>query len=86
MKKITLTVDGMMCGACEAHVNNAVRNAANVKSVESSHARGLCEIVCDDSVDAEKIVEAITLGGYRVLEKREEPYEKKGLFAKLFKK
>lgn len=27
MVKITLDIDGMACGMCEAHVNNAVRNA-----------------------------------------------------------
>ena len=27
MKQITLKVDGMMCGMCESHVNEAVRKA-----------------------------------------------------------
>ena len=27
MLKITVQVDGMMCGMCEAHVNDAVRKA-----------------------------------------------------------
>ena len=27
MVKITLDIDGMACGMCEAHVNNALRNA-----------------------------------------------------------
>ena len=27
MLKITLGVDGMMCGMCESHVNDAVRKA-----------------------------------------------------------
>ena len=36
MLKITLGVDGMMCGMCESHVNDAVRKAFPVKKVTSS--------------------------------------------------
>ena len=31
MLKITLGVDGMMCGMCESHVNDAVRKAFPVE-------------------------------------------------------
>ncbi len=31
--KITVKVDGMMCGMCESHVNDAVRKAFSVKKV-----------------------------------------------------
>ncbi len=27
MVKTTLKIDGMMCGMCESHVNDAIRNA-----------------------------------------------------------
>ena len=27
MTKTVLKIDGMMCGMCEAHVNDAIRNA-----------------------------------------------------------
>ncbi|UQT47967.1 hypothetical protein M5E87_24950 [Flavonifractor plautii] len=37
MTKYTLVVDGMMCGMCESHVNDAVRKAFPVKKVTSSH-------------------------------------------------
>jgi copper chaperone CopZ len=26
MYKTTVTIDGMMCGMCESHINNAIRN------------------------------------------------------------
>ena len=39
MTKYTLVVDGMMCGMCESHVNDAVRKAFPVKKVTSSHSR-----------------------------------------------
>ncbi len=31
MKQIILQVDGMMCGMCESHVNDAIRRAFPVK-------------------------------------------------------
>ena len=37
MIKTTVKVDGMMCGMCESHVNDAVRKAFQVKKVTSSH-------------------------------------------------
>ena len=33
MYQTTVGVDGMMCGMCEAHVNDAVRKAFPVKKV-----------------------------------------------------
>ncbi len=86
MKQIVFKVDGMMCGMCEAHVNDAVRKAANVKSVSSSHADGETVVVCDDSVDAALLKGAIEADGYAVSSFSEEPYEKKGLFGRFKKK
>ena len=41
MQEITVGVDGMMCGMCESHVNDAVRAAfPTVKKVSSSHGAG----------------------------------------------
>ena len=40
MIKTTVKVDGMMCGMCEAHINDAIRRNFNVKKVKSSHSKG----------------------------------------------
>ena len=40
MIKTTVKVDGMMCGMCESHVNDAVRKAFQVDKVTSSHSKG----------------------------------------------
>lgn len=85
MKKITFKVDGMRCGMCETHVNDAVRQAAEVKKVSSSHAKGETVVIAEDGTDASPIREAIERRGYRVLSAEEAPYEKKGFFS-LFKK
>ncbi len=72
MKTITFKIDGMMCGMCEAHVNDTVRKTYNVKKVKSNHRKGTCVIKCDDDAPVEKIAEAISNDGYRVLETKVE--------------
>ena len=67
MIKTTVKVDGMMCGMCESHVNDAVRNAIEVKKVASSHKKGTTEILTEQPVDEEKVKAAIEATGYKVL-------------------
>ncbi len=80
MVKITLKIDGMKCGMCEAHVNDVVRKSATVKKVKSSHAKNQSVILAEDESDLETIREGIEAQGYRVLSAECEPYVKKGLF------
>lgn len=80
MTKTTLTIDGMMCSMCEAHVNDAVRDALQVKSVKSSHKKGTTEIISEQAPDLQTVKDAIEKTGYRVLDMKSEPYDKKGLF------
>lgn len=85
MKEIVMNVEGMKCGMCEAHVNDAVRKSAKVKNVNSSHKDNKTTIICDDGIDNEVFVGAIKALGYNVLSVESHPYEKKGLFH-IFKK
>lgn len=80
MLKITLKIDGMMCGMCESHVNDAVHRAFPVKKVTSSHAKGETVILTETDISEEQLRTAIEPTGYRVLAVRKENYEKKGLF------
>ena len=48
MYKTVVKVDGMMCGMCESHVNDAVRKAVPLKKVTSSHGKGITEIVSEE--------------------------------------
>ncbi len=83
MVKMTIKVDGMMCGMCEAHVNDAVRRAVPVKKVTSSHTKGETIVLADEGIDEEKLKEAINQTGYTVLSmKTEQQAEKKGLFSR----
>ena len=85
MQEITVGVDGMMCGMCESHVNDAVRTAFPVKKVSSSHGAGKTVIVTEEDIPDEKIREVIDKTGYTVTGITRKPYEKKCFFAR-FKK
>ena len=51
MVKTVFTIDGMACGMCESHVNEAVRSAGAVKKVTSSFRRGETEILSEEPPD-----------------------------------
>lgn len=85
MVKMVLDIEGMSCGMCESHVNDAVRNAFKVKKVSSSHTDRKTEIICEEALDEEKLTKVIDETGYKLLGIHTEPYEKKGL-SSLFKK
>ena len=78
MTKTVMKIDGMMCGMCEAHMNEAVRNAISVKKVTSSHKTGETTIITDDVPDEAKLREAVGKTGYTLLSITSEPYETKG--------
>ncbi len=78
MIKITVAVEGMVCGMCEAHVNDAVRQNFIVKKVTSSHSRGETEILAQSPLDEEKLKKVISDMGYTVSTIHTEPYEKQG--------
>ena len=80
MLKITVRVNGMMCGMCESHVNDAVRKAFPVKKVTSSDGRGETVILTEHDIDEAALRSAIGATGYEVQAVSKEPYEKKGLF------
>ncbi len=80
MLKITLKIDGMMCGMCESLVNDAVRRAFPVKKVTSSHSKGETVILTETDISEQKLRDAVEATGYRVLAVSKESYEKKGLF------
>ena len=84
MEKIVLKVEGMMCGMCESHINDAVRRAFPVKRVTSSHSRGETVILTEKELSEDKLREVIEETGYTVLSLHKEPYEKKGFFRRFW--
>lgn len=80
MIKITVSIEGMACGMCEAHVNDAIRNAFPVKKVTSSHTKKQTVILAEQDIPEQKLKTVITKAGYDFVSAQSELYEKKGLF------
>ena len=78
MTKTVLNSDGMMCGMCEAHVNDAIRKAFDVKKVTSSHTKKETEIISEAPLDEELLKKTIAETGYELKGITSEPYVKKG--------
>ena len=85
MIKMILEVEGMACGMCEAHVNDAIRNAFRVKKVTSSHTKKQTIIIAEQDIAEQELKDAVAKAGYDVVSVSREPYEKRGLFS-AFKK
>ncbi|MDE5931509.1 MAG: heavy-metal-associated domain-containing protein [Lachnospiraceae bacterium] len=81
MVKITVDIEGMACGMCEAHINEAVRNAFQVKKVSSSHSKKKTVIIAEQDIPEQRLKEVVTKAGYDAISVSSEPYEKKGLFS-----
>ncbi len=84
MFKTVLKIDGMMCGMCEAHVNDAIRKAMpEAQKVTSSHTKGESSFLSEAEPNVDRLKEAINETGYTVLSMNTEAYNKKkflGLF------
>ena len=78
MIKITLKIDGMICGMCESHINDMIRKSFAVKNVTSSRTKGRTEIIADTALDEEKLRQVIAETRYTLTDMKTEPYEKKG--------
>ena len=80
MLKITVGIEGMACGMCEAHINEAVRNAFHVKKVTSSHTKKQTVILAEKNIPEQKLKSVVSKTGYHAISVCSEPYGKKGLF------
>lgn len=67
MTQTVLKIEGMACGMCESHVNDAIRNNFSVKKVKSSHKKGETVIKSEQPLDAEKLKKVISDTGYTLV-------------------
>ena len=77
MIKTTLGIEGMMCGMCESHINNAIRNNFKVKKVNSSKNNGQTEIISEELLDKNKLIKVIEETGYTLTSVNVEEYKNK---------
>ena len=83
MNKVVMKIDGMMCGMCEAHVNDAIRKAVpSAKKVTASRRKKEASFLTEENVDAAALKAAIDATGYDCQSVEVAEYEKKGLFGR----
>ena len=81
MLRITVQVDGMMCGMCEAHVNDAVRRGLPVKKVTSDHKKGQTVLLTEEDIANRRIEAVIRESGYTPMGISREEEKARGLRA-----
>ena len=85
MLRITVKVDGMMCGMCEAHVNDTVRRSLPVQKVTSNHKKGITVILARQDIPDSRIEAVIRDSGYTptgIIREAESPRGLKARFKK----
>ena len=75
-----ITVEGMMCGHCEAHVAQALGKVPGVESAKADRNKKEARVECGAEVADETLLKAVQDAGYDASDVREEAGEKKGLF------
>lgn len=85
MIETIVKVDGMMCGMCDGHINDAIRSHFQVKKVSSSHSKGQTVIRSQEALDQAQLRQVIDATGYKVLDVVSRPVEKRGLLGHLKK-
>ena len=83
MNRITMKIDGMMCGMCEAHICDTIRKAVpSAKRVTASRSKKQASFLTDAAVDTDLLKKAVDETGYACLSIESAPYEKKGWFGR----
>ena len=82
MYKTTLTIEGLACSMCEAHVCDAIRQNIPVKKVTASCKRGTAEILSENPPEEETVRRVMEPTGYLLLDMKTETFTKKRLFGR----
>ena len=61
-----LSINGMRCGMCEAHINNVIRSNFKVKKVKSNHFKNETIIFTNIELDENKLKNVINSTGYEL--------------------
>lgn len=81
MNKVTVKIEGMMCGMCEAHICDAIRKSfPDAKKVSASRKHKEATFTTENTIDEEMLKKTINDTGYDFVSLSIEPYKKRGLF------
>lgn len=65
--KVTVKINGMMCGHCESHVKGALEKLDGVVAADVSHERKEAVITLSKDIEDNELKQAITSQGYEVV-------------------
>lgn len=83
MIEYTISIDGMMCEMCEAHINDTIRKTIHPEKVYSSHKKAISTFVTKDEIDEAYLQRSIEETGYRIIGIQHKPYVKKSILSSL---
>ena len=66
MNKYVLGIDGMRCGMCELHVEEAIAKAIKIKKAKASRFKKRVIVFTELNLDQEDFVKALDQTGYRM--------------------
>lgn len=75
--KMTLAIDGMQCGHCEANINETIRKNFDVNKVSSNHTKGEAVVIAPHDIKTEALQHAIEESGYSLIDVARENYKGK---------
>lgn len=76
-QKMTLRVEGMMCGHCENRVKGALEKIPGIEEAHADHSKGEVQIICSQVPDEQAIEAAISQAGYSYKGKSQNKEENK---------
>ena len=65
--KITMKIEGMMCGHCEARVKQTLEAIEGVAKADVSHEKGTAVVTLKGDVSLDTLKQAVEAQGYEVL-------------------
>lgn len=66
--EVTMKIEGMMCGHCEAAVKKALEALPTVESAEASHEKGIAKVKLNADTDFSILKKAVEDLDYKVLD------------------
>lgn len=83
MNLVTVKIEGMSCGMCEAHICDTIRNNfPDAKKVTASRKMGIATFLTENAVNEETVRNAINETGYTYISLTIEPYKKHSFFSR----
>lgn len=68
MNKITVKIEGMACGMCEAHICDVIRRSLpDAKKVKASRKHSEATFLYDSAIDEKALEKAINDTGYKFI-------------------